>query len=122
MVGANHRSSSMSLRDRLFIEEDHVPGFLEKMRHAGFEQAMLLSTCDRVEIQAVHDDPEAAAEAVEHAEKYFGRLKRAPRNPPAVRTIEIKQQAEKKERLLIPDHRLSLITSRFVTSARTMHC
>lgn len=63
VVGANHRSSSMSLRDRLFIEEDHVPGFLEKMRHAGFEQAMLLSTCDRVEIQAVHDDPEAAAES-----------------------------------------------------------
>ena len=63
VVGANHRSSSMSLRDRLFIEEEHVPVFLEKMRHAGFEQAMLLSTCDRVEIQAVHDDPEAAAES-----------------------------------------------------------
>ena len=30
------------------------------------------------------------------AEKYFGRLKRGPRPPPAVRTIEIKQLAEKK--------------------------
>ncbi|MCS5628169.1 MAG: insulinase family protein, partial [Planctomycetes bacterium] len=30
------------------------------------------------------------------AEKYFGRLKRGPKPPPAVRTIEIKQLAEKK--------------------------
>ena len=35
-------------------------------------------------------------EAVKLAEKYFGRLKRGARKPPTVRTIEIKQLAEKK--------------------------
>lgn len=35
-------------------------------------------------------------EAAKLAEKYFGRLKRGPRDPPTVRTIEIRQLAEKK--------------------------
>ena len=35
-------------------------------------------------------------EAAKLANKYFGRLKRGPRPPPAVRTIEIRQLAEKK--------------------------
>ena len=35
-------------------------------------------------------------EAAKLADKYFGRLKRGPRPPPAVRTIEIRQLAEKK--------------------------
>ena len=73
VVGANHRSSSMSIRDRLFVEDDQVPGVLEKLRAAGIGEAMVLSTCDRVEIQAVHDDPEDAAKRIitifaEHAE------------------------------------------------------
>ena len=38
-------------------------------------------------------DPQEAAKL---ADKYFGRLKRGPRPPPTVRTIEIRQLAEKK--------------------------
>lgn len=53
IVGANHRSSSMMLRDRLFIEDSAAPAFLERLRQAGIEQAIVLSTCDRVEVQAV---------------------------------------------------------------------
>ncbi len=64
VVGANHRSSSMSIRDRLFVEDAQVPGLLEKLRDAGIGEAMVLSTCDRVEIQAVHDDPDGAAEII----------------------------------------------------------
>lgn len=52
IVGANHRSSSMALRDRLFVEESAAPAFLERLRQAGIEQAIVLSTCDRVEVQA----------------------------------------------------------------------
>ncbi len=61
VVGANHRSSSMSLRDQLFMEEDQIPGFLERLRQAGVDQAIALSTCDRIEVQALHGDPETAA-------------------------------------------------------------
>ncbi|OHC74525.1 MAG: glutamyl-tRNA reductase [Rhodospirillales bacterium RIFCSPLOWO2_12_FULL_58_28] len=43
----------MMLRDRLFVEDSAAPAFLERLRQAGIEQAMILSTCDRVEVQAI---------------------------------------------------------------------
>ena len=73
VVGANHRSSSMGIRDRLFVEDAEVAGVLERLRDAGIKEAMVVSTCDRVEIQAVHEDPDRAAESIieilaQHAE------------------------------------------------------
>lgn len=52
VVGVNHRSSSMILRDRLFIEDEAAPFILERLKKAGIDQALVLSTCDRVEVQA----------------------------------------------------------------------
>ncbi|NQV47243.1 MAG: glutamyl-tRNA reductase [Rhodospirillaceae bacterium] len=56
VVGANHKSSSMILRDRLFIEEDAYAGVLEALRREGVTEALLLSTCDRIEVQAFCED------------------------------------------------------------------
>jgi len=53
IVGANHKSSSLMLRDRLFVEDGATPGFLDRLRQAGLTQALVLSTCDRVEVQAI---------------------------------------------------------------------
>ncbi len=64
VVGANHRSSSMSLRDRLFMEEEQVPDFLGRLKEAGLDQAVALSTCDRIEVLALHRDPDAAANSI----------------------------------------------------------
>jgi glutamyl-tRNA reductase len=60
IVGANHRSSSLALRDRLFLEDSEVAHFLGRLKAAGINEAMVLSTCDRVEVQAVHDDHDVA--------------------------------------------------------------
>ena len=65
VVGANHGSSAMSIRDRLFVEDAQVPGVLEKLREAGIGEAMVVSTCDRVEIQGLHEDPDAAARRID---------------------------------------------------------
>lgn len=62
VVGANHRSSSLMLRDRLFVEDVMVPAFLGKVRQAGVKDAVVLSTCDRVEVQAADADPDTAAD------------------------------------------------------------
>ncbi len=67
VVGVNHRSGGLMLRDRLFVEDAAVPGFLDRLRRAGIDQAMVLSTCDRVEVQAIHADPAAAAAGVTEA-------------------------------------------------------
>ncbi|HEC90553.1 MAG TPA: glutamyl-tRNA reductase [Alphaproteobacteria bacterium] len=58
VVGANHRSSSMALRDRLFVEEYALPGFYDRLREAGINQALVLSTCDRIEVQTVRPQNE----------------------------------------------------------------
>ena len=63
-VGANHRSSVMALRDRLFIEADALPAFIERLRAAGVKQGVVLSTCDRIEVQAAHPDPAVAARII----------------------------------------------------------
>lgn len=64
VVGANHRSSSMMMRDRIFVEEDRIPALLAKLGEKGVTQALLLATCDRVEAIAVTDDVAAFEAAV----------------------------------------------------------
>ncbi len=39
------------------------PEFLADLRQSGIEQAIVLSTCDRIEVQGAHRDPGAAGEA-----------------------------------------------------------
>ncbi len=56
VVGANHRSSSLTLRDQMFVEDAAVPAFLDRLRAVGLRQALILSTCDRVEVWTVHPD------------------------------------------------------------------
>ena len=56
VIGANHRSSSMAIRDRLFVEAGAEALVLEHLKQAGVDQAIVLSTCDRVEIQAFCED------------------------------------------------------------------
>lgn len=64
VVGANHRSSSLALRDQLFVEDAAVPAFLARLRALGLNQALVLSTCDRVEVWTVHPDQQRAAAVV----------------------------------------------------------
>lgn len=64
VVGANHHSSTASVRERLFIAEDRTSGILNRLRGVGLNQALLLSTCARTEVQGIHDDPDLAATTV----------------------------------------------------------
>jgi glutamyl-tRNA reductase len=64
VVGANQRSSSLALRDRLYVEEYAHAKFLEALRRDGITQALLLSTCDRIEVHAMHADPDAAGRTI----------------------------------------------------------
>lgn len=64
VAGLDHRSSPLELRDRVFITEAEMPGVLAELRQGGIEQAIVLSTCDRIEVQGAHRDPEAAGDAV----------------------------------------------------------
>lgn len=62
LVGVNHRTAPLSLRDALFAEDADIPALLENL---GMEQAMFLATCDRVEILAFGDGPALADRALD---------------------------------------------------------
>ena len=61
MVGVNHRTAPARLRDQLFVEPEDQPAVLAEIRAEGVVEALVVSTCDRVEVLAVTDDPAAAA-------------------------------------------------------------
>jgi glutamyl-tRNA reductase len=64
VVGANHRSSSINLRDRLFVTEAMMPEVVQMLRQADLKHFLLMSTCDRVEVQLAHRAPEIGAASV----------------------------------------------------------
>ena len=51
--GMNHRTAAQGLRDTLFLESDELPMVLSDIGASGIGEAMVLSTCDRVEVVAV---------------------------------------------------------------------
>ena len=64
VVGANHRSSTMALRDQLFVEDSMAPAFLSELKALDMTNAMVLSTCDRVEVHGLHASPDVAERVV----------------------------------------------------------
>jgi glutamyl-tRNA reductase len=64
VVGASHRSASLATRDRLFIPDGDLAAFDGELARAGIAHAIVLSTCDRVEVQAAHATPEEAGLAI----------------------------------------------------------
>ncbi|KAA5606561.1 glutamyl-tRNA reductase [Roseospira marina] len=67
VVGVNHHTSSMALRDQVALEDDAIPGFLGRLRANGLTQALVLSTCDRVEIICVAANADVAETTAEVA-------------------------------------------------------
>ena len=65
VIGLSHRSSPVTVRERFAFAETVIPGALQRIRDAGIaEEAVILSTCNRVEIYAssnLGDRPAAAA-------------------------------------------------------------
>jgi glutamyl-tRNA reductase len=61
VVGANHRSSALAVRDRLIVDTAEVPSILAELRAAGVAQSLVVSTCDRIDVVAAHADADVAA-------------------------------------------------------------
>ncbi len=60
VVGVNHRTAPMALRDRLSFDDPIQAEILAALRDGGLDQALLLCTCDRVEIATHTGDGDAA--------------------------------------------------------------
>ena len=62
VFGVNHRSAAPALRERLLMDIEEHAGLLEEIGAHGLEEALVLATCDRLEIAALDPAPETAPE------------------------------------------------------------
>ncbi len=56
LAGVNHRTAPVELREKLAFRADEIPTALSHMRSRGAKEALILSTCNRVEVTAALDD------------------------------------------------------------------
>lgn len=66
VIGLNHRSAPVTVRERFAFPEDRIPGTLQLIRETGLAtEGVLLSTCNRVELYACTDlDPRTAGSSL----------------------------------------------------------
>ena len=67
VVGANHRSSSLIIREKLVADGDTVARLLGRLKDAGLDCAVVIATGDRLEVLTLHDSAAAVAEIVARA-------------------------------------------------------
>ena len=59
LIGLNHRSAPVEIRERLYWPVAEVPGVLQKLSGASGTHAVLLSTCNRTEFYLSENYPQA---------------------------------------------------------------
>jgi glutamyl-tRNA reductase len=65
IVGLNHRSAPIDVREGVAIEHSYVRNALKKLRqYSAVHEGVILSTCNRVEVVAATSDGQAASEAI----------------------------------------------------------
>ncbi len=53
LIGVNHKSAPVEVRERLAIPESHLPDALKRLvQHPGVNEGIIVSTCNRVELLA----------------------------------------------------------------------
>ena len=63
IVGMNHRTAPLDIRERVALNEDEIKHTLSALREQQiFAESMLLSTCNRTELYGIAADPEEGAE------------------------------------------------------------
>ena len=78
IVGLNHRSAPIEVRESVAFENGYVRGALLRLRgYPAVEEGVILSTCNRVEVVAAVADAETAC----HAMKAFLNEQRAQHGP-----------------------------------------
>ncbi len=56
LAGINHRTAPVQLRERLAYRTEEIPAALMEIQARGAREALILSTCNRVELTAAIDD------------------------------------------------------------------
>ena len=77
LVGLNHRSAPVGMRERFAFPPRDLPQALQLLRSGAVDEALILSTCNRVECYVAAADPAAASSEVASFLSYHSRLEPA---------------------------------------------
>lgn len=79
VLGLSHKSSPVELREKLAVKADALPASVKALAEAaGLEEALLVSTCNRVEVYGLAADEGAAKKARAFLERTTGPGSLAP--------------------------------------------
>lgn len=67
IIGVDHRSCPDSIRERIYVDDSELPAMLSALKAGGAAEAMVLSTCDRIEVITKFEEGAHAAETVANA-------------------------------------------------------
>lgn len=65
LAGINHRTAPVEIREKLALRAEEIPAALEGLQARGVKEALILSTCNRVEVLASLDDNETTTSLLE---------------------------------------------------------
>jgi glutamyl-tRNA reductase len=64
LVGLDHRTAPLELREQLHADDDHLLPLLASLRQGPVGELVVLSTCNRYEVYAITDHSELAQDAI----------------------------------------------------------
>jgi len=64
VIGVDHRTCPDGVREKLFVDDTEMPAMLDALKAGGAAEALVLSTCNRVEVIGRFDDPDGAPAVV----------------------------------------------------------
>jgi glutamyl-tRNA reductase len=64
VIGVNYRTCSDAVRQQIYVADEEMAAMYAALTEAGVREAMVLSTCDRVEVAGVFSDPDQARRIV----------------------------------------------------------
>lgn len=65
VIGANYQTCPSGLRDKLFLDSKERSSFRKQLVSDGFNEVLIISTCDRVEVFGCYDDAELACKTIQ---------------------------------------------------------
>lgn len=81
LAGINHRTAPVEIREKLAFRTEEIPAALEDLQSRGVKEALILSTCNRVEVLASLEDNEttnALLESIAVSHKELGPVALGP--------------------------------------------
>ena len=64
VLGINHRTASVAIRERFALRAEEIPAVAQSLRQHEDDEIIVLSTCNRVEFYFTSSDPNALTDAI----------------------------------------------------------